>query len=120
MRLMVFVALLTLSACATVTADAYQNISVTTEPAGAACTLRNDVGQWSITETPGTASVKRSFSPLRIHCSNGTAQGEATIEAKTRGRAYGNIALGGIPAIVDAGTGKGYEYALDHIVIALN
>lgn len=103
--------ILLLSACATVTADSEQVIGVTTSPAGASCTLANGQGTREIATTPGSAKVARSFSPLTITCSKkGAGSATQTVEAKTRGRAYGNIALLGIPAIVDAGTGAGYEY----------
>lgn len=105
--------LLLLTACATITAESEQEISVRTTPEGAACNLRNKEGLWTLDRTPGTAVVKRSFSPLTITCAH---EGEgppmtATLDPKTRGRAYGNILLGGFPAYVDASTGAGYEYA---------
>ncbi len=113
-------AALTLTACATITAETDQAISVTTEPAGAKCALQNSVGNWSIDKTPGTATVDRSFSPLVILCSDAAGnKGTATLEPKTRGRAYGNILMLGVPAVVDASTGAGYEYAPDSVSIAL-
>ena len=103
--------LLVLTACATITKDSDQAITVTTEPAGASCLLTNAVGSWEIDETPGDAIVKRNFSPLQIQCNKDGLDASTTLEPKTRGRAYGNILLGGVPAIVDANTGAGYEYA---------
>lgn len=112
--LLVLLPSLLLASCATLTADSDQPITVTTEPAGASCDLRNDAGSWSIDETPGTARVERDFSPLRITCETGQGanwRAAATnLDAKTRGRAYGNILLLGVPALVDAKTGDGYEY----------
>lgn len=100
------------SACATLTADSEQPITVNTTPAGAECALRNDAGSWEIAKTPGTVAVKRDFSPLHITCGHeGQPALTATLEAKTRGRAYANILMGGVPALVDAHTGDGYEYA---------
>ncbi len=113
-------ALLLVSACATVTSKSTQDIAVTTEPAGAACILSNGTGSWHIDETPGTAAVHRSFTPLKVSCGNGSMHGNTTLEPKTRGRAYGNILLLGLPAAVDAGTGYGYEYAPDSVSIELN
>jgi hypothetical protein len=110
---------LSLGGCATLTADAEQSISVVTEPAGASCILANQVGSWSVAKTPGTALVTRSFSPLAIQCKKDGLSGSQTLEAQTRGRAYGNILLLGIPAAVDASTGKGYEYDPENVSIVL-
>lgn len=120
MKHFVLIALLTLTACATVTAEHEQAINVTTKPAGASCALTNGQGMWEITKTPGTVRVDRSFSPLNVTCSKkGAGSATQTIEANTRGRAYGNIALLGIPAIVDAATGAGYTYAAENVSLEL-
>lgn len=119
MKKLIALALLALPACATLTSKSTQDIHVETNPPGAACTLRNDLGTWSIDKTPGTAAVHRSFSPLHITCAHeGSAPMETTLQAGTRGRAYGNILLLGVPAAVDAGTGYGYEYAPDSVTLS--
>lgn len=110
-RCFLLIATITLSACATLTADSDQVIEVATTPAGAACTLGNSKGSYVIDKTPGAARVQRMFEPLSISCTLPSVGSAGTvIEAKTRGRAYGNILLLGIPAIVDDRTGAGYEY----------
>ena len=109
-----------LTACATVTASTDQEIHVATEPAGAACLLSNQLGSWNIEKTPATVAVQRSFSPLKISCAH-EGEGppmELTLEPHTRGRAYGNILLLGLPAYVDAGTGAGYEYRPESVVLS--
>ncbi len=116
--------LTTLTACATLTADATQKITVITTPAGAHCYLRNDEGRWEIAKTPDSAMVKRAFSKLAIECQKTSKGmklwlGEATLEATTRNRAYGNILLGGVPALVDAYTGDGYEYEQPNVMLTL-
>lgn len=109
---------LALPACATVTSESTQPIHVATEPVGASCILKNELGEWAINQTPGTANVHRSFSPLSITCAHeGEAAMTTMLEAKTRGRAYGNILLLGVPAVVDASTGYGYEYAPDAVTL---
>jgi len=113
-------ALCTLTACATLTAESDQPIAITTSPVGASCTLNNDDGSWKIEKTPGSASVKRSFSPLTIRCQKASAAASTVVEAATRNRSYGNILLGGVPALVDAHTGDGYEYAPAEITLKLN
>ena len=111
--------MLCLSGCASVTAQDTQSISVATIPAGATCTLSNKLGAWAISSTPASASVHRSFSPLRIDCKKGALSESQTLEPNTRGRAYGNILLLGIPAYVDAATGAGYEYSPDNVTLTL-
>lgn len=110
----ILVLLLALSACATVTKESDQRIAVTTEPAGASCILQNGAsryaGTWNIKATPGDTTVRRHYSPLVITCEKDGATASTTVEPHTRPRAYGNILLGGVPAIVDAETGAGYEY----------
>jgi hypothetical protein len=113
-------ALLLLSGCATLTAEPTQTITVKTEPSGAACTLSNRAGSWNIETTPGTAPVTRSFSPLVIECeSKKSGHATRTVAPSTSDRAYGNIALGGVPALVDAATEKGYKYDPEHVTLKL-
>ena len=109
-----------LTACATLTAESTQKITVTTTPAGAHCTLSNGEGSWEIAKTPASATVKRAFSKLTIACETARHETAATtLEAATRNRAYGNILLAGVPALVDAATGDGYEYESPDVVLAL-
>lgn len=116
MKIIALTALLLISACATVTSQSTQDIRVATEPTGAACELSNGIGTWQIDSTPGTAAVRRSFTPLKIVCAHeGELPMTATLDPRTRGRAYGNLLLLGIPAAVDAGSGYGYEYAPDSV-----
>lgn len=118
MKYLALTALLLVAACATVTSESTQEIRVTTEPAGAACDLTNGFGTVSIDETPGTAQVHRSFTTLEIVCAHeDELPMKATLEPRTRGRAYGNILLLGLPAAVDAGTGYGYEYTPDSVTL---
>lgn len=112
MRYLSVIMLLALSACATLTAGNEQTITVSTTPEqGASCTVTNGEKSWEIEKTPAPVVVKRAFKELRIICSKESI-GSGTTKAKagTRGRAYGNILLLGVPALVDASTGAGYEY----------
>jgi hypothetical protein len=111
---------LMLSACASVTAESTQTIALTTEPEGAICTLTNKVGSLESAPTPAKVNVQRSFSPLKIKCKQGKRSATHTLEPFTRGRAYGNILLLGIPAYVDAATGAGYEYRPDAVHLKLH
>ncbi len=111
---------LMLSACATITASAEQGITITTNPAGANCLISNTQQEWPVESTPATVTVTRGFEPLGVSCTlAGYEVAHTLIESKTRGRSYGNILLGGVPAIVDAGTGAGYEYAPSEVTLSL-
>lgn len=101
-----------LSACATLTADKEQTVRIVTTPEdGASCTVTNGEQSWEIESTPEEISIPRAFKTLRIVCNKEKALGgTGKAEAGTRGRAYGNILLLGVPALVDAATGAGYEY----------
>ena len=118
-NILILGSLLLLTSCATITASGDQDISVTTDPTGASCVLSNTQQSVSIASTPGLANVKRMFEPLNVECTAPGYRGEAIVEAKTRGRAYGNILLLGVPALVDSSTGKGYEYDPDEVFIKL-
>lgn len=103
--------MLPLAACATVTAESEQKISIATTPEGATCTASNSRGTNTSEPTPSSVTVQRAFDPLAIRCELDGATADATLQPGTRGRAYGNILLLGFPALVDAYTEKGYEYA---------
>jgi hypothetical protein len=120
MKLVPALLLLALASCATITASGDQDIAIATTPAGASCVLSNTQQTVTLESTPGTANVQRMFEPLNVECTKpGYMRGEAIIEAKTRGRAWGNILLLGVPAVVDTSTGKGYEYDPDSVSITL-
>lgn len=102
---------LTLSACATLTGGREQEISITTTPAGADCLLTNGQESWILEKTPGTVTLPRAYQSITINCTlAGYNHLSTKLEPTTRGRTYGNIALGGIPAVVDMSTGAGYAY----------
>jgi hypothetical protein len=110
--------LLSLTACATITGGSEQEISITTTPAGASCLLTNGQESWTLAQTPGNVSLPRAFQPITVTCTlAGYAPITTQLEPKTRGRAYGNILLGGVPAVVDSGTGAGYEYAPEDVML---
>jgi len=116
----VFLVSLLVSGCATLTAEDTQLISINSAPAGATCSAANADGAWEIASTPASIAVKRSFSPLTISCKKeGYVDAATALMPYTRGRAYGNLLLAGIPAVVDAHTGAGYEYRPDNAMLQL-
>lgn len=110
MRIVYIFALLALTSCATLTGDDEQTLTLTTEPAGAICTVMGSENTHISEPTPTSIVVERAFQPLEITCDGSGAYGSATVEAGLRGRAYGNILMGGVPVLVDAATGDAYEY----------
>lgn len=118
--LLCLAAVIGLSACATLTADKTQTIRIATTPeSGASCTVSNGEESWEVENTPAEVTVARAFKTLRVICSkDDTTGGMQSAKAGTRGRAYGNILLLGVPALVDAATGAGYEYP-DEIIVPL-
>ena len=110
------VGLVALSGCASIIDGSTQVVSVKTiadgtDVAGAACTLRNNKGEWYLT-TPGTVSVHRSYDDINVKCAkDGYIANVGTVSSSTRGMTFGNILFGGlIGAGVDMGTGAAYDY----------
>jgi hypothetical protein len=105
------------SGCASVTLESHQKLSVTAvdvagKPvADATCKFTNDKGEFTLNKTPGEALVRRSSADMDVVCTkSGLAEGTARLISRA-GRMWGNIVLGGgIGAIVDHSTGKGYNY----------
>jgi uncharacterized protein YceK len=103
-----------LTGCASILSDSNQSVSVVTPNCKAAkCTLTNNNGTWYIKETPASAVVQKSFSDLVSTCTkNGKTQTEMH-KSKANAATYNNHLLHGIGiagALIDAGSGKGYDY----------
>lgn len=110
-RFLCIAGMLVTGACATITAEKEQTVRILTTPEdGASCTVTNGEQTWEVESTPGEVTVPRAFKKLDVICSTKEAGGTQDAQAGTRGRAYGNILLLGVPALVDAATGAGYEY----------
>lgn len=102
-----------LSACASMTTGSYQSVAVTTTPAviGAQCEARNDRGTWAIDNTPGSATIHRSYSDLTVSCSGAGMAGTARVRSATKGMAVANVLNGVvIGGTIDANTGAAYDY----------
>jgi uncharacterized protein YceK len=106
------VSLSLLSGCASVVTGQNQSVSVDTgEVTGARCTLTNDSGTWHVNSTPGTVTILRDYSDLKVTCVKDDLMGSHEVKSTTKGMAFGNIIAGGIiGAAVDAGTGAAYDY----------
>lgn len=99
-----------------------QSISVATVPeGGAACTLSNDQGEWSIV-TPGSVTVHKSASVLSVHChKDGWGDGAYYAEGRLSSlAAVGAFVpyIGLLNAAADASSGAGTKYP-DAVIVNL-
>ena len=96
----VWLASLQLSGCASITGGTQQSISVETKKdasavTGAECEIINGKGKWFIS-TPGSAQIQRSNDPLLITCNkSGFDTGRASVESIVRAGMAGNFIFGG-------------------------
>lgn len=101
-----------LGGCASFLSDSSQPITIDTPACpGATCELTNSKGSFYLDRTPGTIPIRKSYGDLTITCSKGKDTMTQVYESSAVGAMYGNILLGGIiGGLIDAGTGKGFEY----------
>lgn len=102
-----------LPACATITTGTTQNVTVVTEPAGAACTLsREGATVAMVNPTPGTAIISRSHRDIAVSCSMaGRQNATATLTSQLQAMTAGNVLIGGVIGIaVDAASGASARY----------
>lgn len=112
---------LTLTACATVVGGREQEIVIQTAPEGASCLISSVEASWSVGRTPATVTVPRSLQPLTVTCTlEGYQPATTMLEARTRTLSYANILMLGVPALLDAQTGAGYEYEPSAVMLNFN
>lgn len=105
-----------LCGCASVvspTASVTQLIQVTTTPAGASCTLSNEVGTWHIPATPGSVLVTKGNPawvkvPLVVDCHKGPLSAHDSYQPWPVGFGLMNGAFGGAGFAADGA--KAVEY----------
>jgi len=110
-RFLSIIAILTLSACASMTAGQNQSLSVSTTPS-AACTLSNDKGTWYV-NTPGTVTVNRAYGDMTVLCKSKNLTATNVVKSSVKPILAGNIiwlwgVVIGIP--IDMITGAAYDY----------
>lgn len=102
-----------LSGCATLTTSSSQNVTVTTEPPGAACSFKRD-GQviGVVNPTPGSLSVSKSHTAIDVSCAKeGFLDATGAVGSRFQAMTFGNILFGGIIGIVvDAASGATAKY----------
>lgn len=108
--------LVMLSACATLVNGSSQNVTVSTNPTGASCTLdRVGARVGAIPATPGSVRLDKSKNDLSVTCAKDGYQTATTVHAPSFGGAtFGNLIAGGvIGVVVDAASGANYSYPDD-------
>lgn len=105
-----------LSGCASITGTSMQSITVAAVcessqiVKGAMCTISNDKGQW-FAESPASIIIQKSLGDLTVQCQHDQAYGSLVIQSSNNANIWGNVLAGGpIGALVDSGTGAGFNY----------
>ena len=105
-----------LLACATLVNGSRQNVTVSTNPPGASCTLdRVGARVGAIPATPGSVRVDRSKNDVSVTCAKDGYPTATVAHPPSFGAAtFGNIIAGGvIGVVVDAASGANYTYPED-------
>lgn len=116
LKTMLIFPLAMLSACATLVNGSSQNVTVSTNPPGANCTLdRVGARIGAIPVTPGSVRLDKSKNDLSVTCSKEGYQTATVAHAPSFGAAtFGNLIAGGIVGVVvDAASGANYSYPDD-------
>lgn len=102
-----------LSACSSVTEGTSQNISVSTNPAGANCAfVRQGLVIARVNPTPGTVRIDKTKHDINIECEKAGFQKASFFNnSDVAGMTVGNIILGGgIGWAIDSATGADNKY----------
>ena len=102
-----------LPACATVVEGTSDNVTLSTTPAGATCTVDRDGERVAaVAATPASVRVSKSRHDLNVTCTKEGYQ-PATTAASSRftGATFGNLLVGGVGGVVvDAASGANNRY----------
>jgi len=101
-----------LAGCASTMSGNQQNVTITSNIAGANCSLSNDKGNWSV-QTPGSALITNSRLNLSARCTkSGYQDAVVSIPSVHKDSAtWGNVLLGGgIGYIWDRKSGAAFIY----------
>ena len=110
--LVILVISVILVGCASTMSGNQQNVTITSNVAGANCSLSNDKGNWSV-QTPGSALITNSRLNLSARCTkSGYQDAVVSIPSVHKDSAtWGNVLLGGgIGYIWDRKTGAAFIY----------
>ncbi len=104
-----------LSGCASVTQSEMHGAALSAtylgKPVEPDCKLTNDRGTWDA-KAPSMVNVRKSGEDLNVVCKKeGMPDGLLKAISRAAGSMFGNIIIGGgIGAIIDHSSGKGYNY----------
>ncbi|MFC1681823.1 hypothetical protein ACFL1S_08640 [Pseudomonadota bacterium] len=101
------------SGCATVTKGTDQEVTVTTDPEGARCTLTREGAILAVIDpTPGTITVQKSKKNVSVSCELPEYKDSSgMLESKFSDMTLGNVLFGGIVGIaIDASSGASRQY----------
>lgn len=118
--LVIGVAALSLSGCATIVKGTDQDVIVNTDPQGAHCELTRDGTQLAIIDpTPGTINVEKSSNDIHITCDmEGYETARFMLESEVQAMTAGNVLFGGVIGLgVDAASGAMNKYDSNVTVI---
>lgn len=107
-------AFLGLAGCATVINGSTQDVTVRSEPIGAACqVLQHGYPIGNVTRTPGMVKVTRGGGDLEVDCRWADGRtGRSIISGHMATATMGNAVLGGLIGLeIDEATGDGTAYA---------
>jgi len=109
----IMLALVTLSACATVTSGTDHTLLVESDPAGATCALQRDGASiGAVNPTPGSVRISKSRHDITVNCEK--ADHEATSSTVTAGfqaMTLGNVLIGGVIGLAaDLASGAAITY----------
>ena len=105
-----------LPACATVVEGTSDNVTLSTTPAGATCTVdRNGERVGAVAATPGSLRLSKSRHDLNVTCTKeGYQPATTTASSRFTGSTFGNVLAGGlVGVVVDAASGANSRYPSD-------
>ncbi len=111
LQILALVALL--PACATLVEGTSDTVTLSTNPAGAACTIdRNGQRIGAVPITPGSVRIGKSRHDLNVTCTKeGYQAATATTLSSFTGTTFGNVIAGGLIGVaVDAASGANSRY----------
>jgi hypothetical protein len=105
-----------LPACATVVEGTSDTVTLSTNPAGATCTVdRNGERIGAVPATPGSLRLGKSRHDLNVTCTkDGYQAATTTASSRFTGATFGNVLVGGLVGVaVDAASGANNRYPAD-------
>ncbi len=104
-----------LPACATLVEGTSDTVTLSTNPAGAACTIdRNGQRVGAVPTTPGSVRIGKSRHDLNVTCTKeGYQPATTTASSRFTGATFGNVLAGSVGVVVDAASGANNRYPPD-------